>query len=277
MKFIHMSDIHFTRPGEEMEGIDPHQRFDLALKHCEAQHPDAARIVITGDLAHWGETGAYQALKNRIEASRLPIRLLLGNHDDRSNFLGVFGEHPRDANGYINHQETVGEFQFIYCDTNEPGTHAGYFGPDRLATLGRMLEEATRPVVLFMHHNPVPTGIVPVDKIGLIYPDSKAITDLLRAHRAKVRHIFFGHIHMAVSGVVAGIPYSAVRSTVHQALPDFSEPEWLLGGQFEPNYSVVTLKGDMTNIIHVPFAYDGPVRRSGTAWNDWAKPEAMEA
>ena len=66
MKLIHISDIHLTLPGEEMGGLDPHVRFARALADVAENHPDAARIIITGDLAHWGEEGAYEALKAAV-------------------------------------------------------------------------------------------------------------------------------------------------------------------------------------------------------------------
>lgn len=274
MKFIHLSDIHLTIPGEALGGIDPHTRLDQALEHSQAHHPDAQRIVITGDLAHWGETKAYEALGQRLEQTAIPVRLLLGNHDDRANFYRIFAEHPRDENGLVNYAEEVGGLNFIYCDTNQTQTHAGHFDAARRESLNRMLCAFSHPAILFMHHNPGPTGMDAIDSIGLQAKDSTALADLLRLHAPKVRHIFFGHTHLTLSGSFAGTPYSGVRSTMHQALPNYSEARWLHGGEFQPHYAVVHMQADHTTITHVPFAYDGPVRRSGTAWQDWAKPES---
>jgi len=50
MKIIHISDIHFTIPGELMGGLNPHQRLIQALADVNENHSDALRIVITGDL-----------------------------------------------------------------------------------------------------------------------------------------------------------------------------------------------------------------------------------
>lgn len=275
MKIIHMSDIHLTRPGETIGGLDPHARLDQALQHCQTNHPDAERIIITGDLAHWGEAEAYEALRQRANRTSMPLRLLLGNHDDRSNFLKAFADHPRDDNGFVIYAEDIDGLNFIYCDTNQRLTHAGHFDARRRESLHGLLSASPGSALVFMHHNPAPTGMAAVDSIGLIAEDSTALADLLRAHAGKVRHIFFGHTHLTLSGSFAGVPFSCVRSTLHQSLPNYSADPMLHGGEFQPHYSVITFAGDLTMISHVPFAYDGPVRRSGTAWDDWAKPEGV--
>lgn len=63
MKIIHISDIHLTVPGEEMGGLNPHARFARALAHVVENHADAARIIITGDLAHWGNAQPMKRCK----------------------------------------------------------------------------------------------------------------------------------------------------------------------------------------------------------------------
>ena len=81
MKIIHISDIHLTIPGEEMGGLDPHARLTQALADVTANHPDATRIVITGDLAHWGERAAYEALRpTGLDA----VRLIFGQEIERA-------------------------------------------------------------------------------------------------------------------------------------------------------------------------------------------------
>ena len=56
MKLVHISDIHLTIPGERMGGLDPHRRFAQALDELRVKHADAHRIIITGDLTHWGRS-----------------------------------------------------------------------------------------------------------------------------------------------------------------------------------------------------------------------------
>ena len=109
------------------------------------------------------------------------------------------------------------------------------------------------------------------DAIGMAAHDRAALRALLGIYRDRIRHMFFGHTHLTISGTLAGVPFAGVRSTVHQGLPDFSGSGDLLGGRLDPYYAVV-LAGDDATVVHqIPFTYDGPVSRHGTAWNDWSK------
>ncbi len=275
MKFVHISDIHLTCPGERMGGLDPHRRFAQALSEVRSKHQDADRIIITGDLTHWGEPDAYAALKTALVDLPCPVRLLVGNHDDRANFLAAFPDHHRDENGYINYAEDLDGTRLIYLDTTAPRTHAGHFGADRLAWLDAQLQDCTR-ARLFMHHNVMTLGQPAEDKIALDQGDRPLFAALLRRHAAKIDYLHFGHIHAICTGTYCGIPFASVRSTGNQSLPDFTEMELLHGAPMPPSFSVIEAGDDMTVIHEIPFTWDGPVFSTGTAWDDWAKPLAAE-
>lgn len=275
MKIIHISDIHLTIPGERMGGLDPHKRFAQALEDVAQNHADATRIVITGDLAHWGEHEAYVALKQAISGQPLPVRLLIGNHDHRATFLSVFPEHPTDAGGYVNHAETLGDTKFIYLDSTEAQTHAGHFGADRCAWLRGELENCAHARI-FLHHNPMEVKLPAEDKIALISEDRARFKDLLTQYRERIDYIHFGHVHAPIHGAYCGIPFASVPSTGNQSYPDMQEPDLLAGGPMAPAYHVLLIDGRETCIHQIPFTWDGPLFTSGTQWEDWAKPTAAE-
>ena len=275
MKLVHISDIHLTCPGERMGGLDPHRRFAQALDEIRAKHQDSDRIIITGDLTHWGEPQAYAALKDALNDLPCPVRLLVGNHDDRDHFLSAFPDHPRDENGYVNYAEVLDNTRLIYLDTTAPRTHAGHFGVDRLAWLDAQLNACTH-ARLFMHHNVMTLGQPAEDKIALVEDDRTALAALLKRHAGKVDYMHFGHIHAICTGTYCGIPFASVRSTGNQSLPDFTETELLHGGPMAPSFSIIEAGDDMTVIHDIPFTWDGPIFSSGTGWDDWAKPMAAE-
>ena len=275
MKLVHISDIHLTCPGERMGGLDPHRRFAQALDEVRAHHAGADRIIITGDLTHWGEPRAYAALQEALADLPCPVRLLIGNHDDRANFLAAFPDHPRDENGYINYAEDIGDTRLIYLDTTAPCTHAGHICADRNAWLDAQLENCER-ARLFMHHNVMTLGQPAEDKIALVERDRPAFAALLTRHQAKIDYLHFGHIHAICSGTFCGIPFASVRSTGNQSLPDFTETELLHGGPMAPSFAVIEARDSMTVIHDIPFTWDGPVFSTGTGWEDWAKPVAAE-
>lgn len=275
MKLIHISDIHLTCPGERMGGLDPHRRFAQALDEIRAKHQDADRIIITGDLTHWGEPQAYAALRDALKDLPGPVRLLLGNHDDRDHFLSAFPDHPRDENGYINYAEDLDGIRLIYLDTTAPRTHAGHFGADRVAWLDAQLNDCHR-ARLFMHHNVMTLGQPAEDKIALVEADRPALAAVLKRYADKICYLHFGHIHAICTGIYCGIPFASARSTGNQSLPDFTETELLHGGPMAPSFSIIEAGEDMTAIHDIPFTWDGPVFSAGTGWDDWAKPLAAE-
>lgn len=271
MKIIHISDIHLTIPGEEMGGLDPHARFARALADITRNHPDADRVVVTGDLAHWGEKPAYEALKTALADLTIPVRLMIGNHDDRATFLSVFSDHPTDTQGFINHAETLHGVRMIYLDSVGHKTHAGHFCAARCDWLEAELARAERARI-FLHHNPMPLGLPATDKIALVPEDRPRFEALLRTYGARIDYIHFGHVHAPIHGRFAGVPFASVPSTGNQSLPDLAETELLKGAPMDPAYFVLMINGDDTTIHQIPFAWTGPVTASGTGWDDWAKP-----
>lgn len=271
MKIIHISDIHLTVPGEDMGGLDPHARFARALADVVKNHADAARIIITGDLAHWGERPAYEALRDAIADLPIPVRLMIGNHDDRASFRAVFADHPTDANGFVNHAETLGDTRFIYLDSVGQRTHAGHFCADRRAWLQAQLADCARARI-FLHHNPMRVGLPAEDKIALVEADRAPFRQLIETYAAKIDYLHFGHVHAPIHGRFAGVQFASVPSTGNQSIPDMTEPTLLQGAPMAPAYFVVLIEGDDTIIHQIPFAWDGPIATAGTGWEDWAKP-----
>lgn len=274
MKIVHLTDIHIARAGERIQGLDPRARLLAALGHIRAHHPDAARIVVTGDLAHWGDPEAYAFIADAVAGMPVPLRLLLGNHDDRRAFFAAFPDAPRDADGRAQWAEDVGAMRFLYLDTTEPGTHAGRYGPDRQSWLEAALADAAaagRSCWLFMHHHPRPVHIRANDDIGIAEPDRSAFAALLGRWSGTVAHVFFGHCHQFLSGRVGGVSVSGIRGTCHQGLPDFAGGPMLRGAPLSPAYGVVFLDGD-GHVAHVvDFTYEGPVHETGTRYEDWAR------
>ena len=81
-KFIHLTDTHVIGGDDLLFGANPRRRLELAVESIATDHADAAFVVITGDLTHWGDQAAYKAFYDRINALPMPYYLMMGNHDD---------------------------------------------------------------------------------------------------------------------------------------------------------------------------------------------------
>lgn len=268
MKLIQLTDIHLTTPGETIAGRDPNANFDRALEHALANHPDAEAIVITGDLSDWGDHADYLRLKHRIADLPMPVHLCIGNHDDRETFLEVFPD-CADDQGFVQRAVALSTGTALLLDTWGPETHEGHFCETRADWLEAQLKAVSGPVWIFLHHNPVPTGIDPMDRIMLIDADRLGAT--IAPHRDKIAHIFHGHCHLPLAGSFHGIPFSAPRGTNHAGWAKFGEPERLSGADLPEAYTVILVNAHSVMIHMVEYGYTGEIRTEATpdyaAWD----------
>lgn len=257
MKLVHISDIHIN--PETILDHDPVANFKACLAHVEAHDADADAIVISGDLTHRGDAQSYQMLIDILAASPLKPRLMIGNHDIRGNFAAAFPDSPRDADGFIQWTESTPAGLFVYMDSVDEGRHSGLYCASRQAWLSAVLSEARaagQKAWLFMHHNPVRVHVANADVIG--FANEAELQALLAVNRDVIAHMFFGHCHYSLSGTMAGIPFSAPRSTNHVCWPDFSGVIERMGhGDLAPNYNVCFLEAGSTVVHSVDFG-DAP-------------------
>ena len=254
MKLIQVSDTHFVPPGRRLLGLDPRARLEACVADINRNHGDAALCLFTGDLADSGAIEAYRELGEVLAGLGPPFRLLVGNHDDRGNFLATFPEVPRDENGFVQSVVHGAAGDLILLDTHEPGTSAGRYCARRCAWLRARLEDSRdRPVYIFMHHPPFDIGVPSLDRIRLLEPEGFAEAV---AGADNVKHIFFGHVHRPVSGSWRGVPFSALRSTVHQVPFDTISEVQVPYSHDAPAYGVILLEADRVVVHHHDFLND---------------------
>jgi 3',5'-cyclic-AMP phosphodiesterase len=263
-----MSDIHLTTPGKTILGRDSNANFERALGHALRDHGDAELIVVTGDLSDWGDREDYRRLKALLAEVPIPVRLCIGNHDERAAFLEVFPE-AGDAGGFAQGWHDTSKGRCLLLDTWGPQTHAGSYCEARQAWLEVRLSEHPGPFFIFMHHNPIPTHVAPLDQIRLL--DDEAFRNTVARHRTKIRHIFFGHCHLPMAGSTAGVPTTSLRGTNHAGYALFSQQELLTSSDLPESYGVAFVGDDYVTVHMIEFGYSGPVRIEGSpdyaAWN----------
>ena len=96
MKFVILTDTHFVARGRKLYGLDPAERLAAAVDRINRDHPDISFVIVTGDLAHWGEDAAYENLASVLARLNAPTILLMGNHDKRDPFGRFFPGVTRD-------------------------------------------------------------------------------------------------------------------------------------------------------------------------------------
>lgn len=244
LKFIHLTDTHLVARGQSLYDLEPAIRLRRAIDSINREQGDAEFVVITGDLAHWGEPEAYEVLRDEVARCQLPIHLLIGNHDDRRAFLEQFKE-PIAEGGFVQRQFEAGGFRHILLDSNEPGVAWGVFCETRALWLDRQIRESVLPVLIYIHHPPFSVGMAAMDRISLREP--QYFEAAVRRHQNKVRHLFFGHLHRPIAGSWHGVPFSTLRATSHQVALKLGDSQ-RVGGSHEPAQYAVVL-ADTTHIV----------------------------
>lgn len=220
LKLIVLTDLHIVPAGKTILGISPIQRLAAAVDHINAHNRDADRVIVTGDIAHIGDSESYRIARDALDRLAMPKSVLVGNHDRRERFVEVFDDASLDAHGFVQSVIDIGNWRLVSLDTlngppyNHREIHHGLLCGNRLRWLENALAGAEgRHVLIFMHHPPHEVGFRGMDGIRL--KNETAFFDLLHRYR-NVRHIVSGHIHRTISGTAHGIGFSVFKSPVHQ-------------------------------------------------------------
>lgn len=215
LKLIHVTDVHFLPPGETRHGVSPVDRFDAFVDDVNANHADAALVVVTGDIADYGDAASYALFADRVARLTIPYQLMIGNHDNRATFKAAFPDTSCDANGFVQSYQDLAGFRLIFTDSVQDGSHSGFYDAARIAWLEAALADAPDGrALVFMHHNPMPVQWEPMDSLAVIDTDAAALGALFERHSAQIQHLFYGHGHRVIAGNWHGVSYSTMRGTM---------------------------------------------------------------
>lgn len=205
LKFVVMSDLHLVRAGATSMTLDTAERLERAVDCLNDRYADADFCIIAGDLADEGEAEAYERLKTIIGGITIPTFITLGNHDDRSTFLSVFGAELADATGKVNHVIDAKGYRVIVLDSSEPGRVDGVLTEVQMDWFkDRLAEASDRPVIVVLHHNANALHIE-ADKIKLL--DDAPFIAALMTH-GDIRQVIAGHVHLTSTALYHGIPFT---------------------------------------------------------------------
>ncbi|HTZ34628.1 MAG TPA: metallophosphoesterase, partial [Stellaceae bacterium] len=128
---------------EDWSQIDTAGCLARAIAELNALEPRPDVTVVTGDLTDHGGAEEYANLRTILAAARMPVYLILGNHDSREGLRQAFGDAgylPRE--GFLHYVVDGDPLRIVALDTNVPGFHHGELCAERLAWLDRALAAA---------------------------------------------------------------------------------------------------------------------------------------
>lgn len=271
MLIAHLTDPHIgLDPGPLAGRLDPTAALRRALVHVRELGTPPDVLLLSGDLTESGADADYQTLRQLVD-EELPghrqgsprVLAVGGNHDlplRARQYLADWMPVPDDVPpGLVCVRATHGGLHFIGLDTVVPGQPHGELGSAQLDWLAATLQSlAGQPVLIFMHHPPMLTGMAAMDDCGL--REGRGELARLIATHGQVQLVAAGHMHRPIVGMLGGAPVVVAPSTSHQIELDLN-PNAPLAVRLEPPmiglYRWSLQDGIACHFSHV-LPFDGP-------------------
>ncbi|WP_342669063.1 metallophosphoesterase [Actinomadura oligospora] len=193
----HVSDVHLDTGERSTE------RTRAVMTYLEGLPHDLDAVLVTGDIADHGRPEEYE-LARELLASRHPVMVCPGNHDDRPAFREFLLRQPT-SKAPINEVRNVGGAVIALCDSSIPGADEGLLEDETLDWLAHVLAEApeTTPILVGFHHPPALLHDPFIDGIRQFHTER---LEALADHHPNLVAFLSGHAHTAAATTFAGRP-----------------------------------------------------------------------
>lgn len=162
-----------------------------------ALKPQVDAVIHTGDMVNFGEDNDYGLAREILGELDAPFFPVVGNRDDRRGLIDAFvspGILPKNA-PFCQYRVSLPGGDLIAVDTKSDTRRVGTSCAKRLAELeGLLNEDRNKPVILFLHHPPVPVEALKNPLQFESVAHARALTDLLDEYDNIIR-ILCGHTH----------------------------------------------------------------------------------
>ncbi len=216
MIIAHLSDLHLSAEDLTYGVVDTDSTSTTVVDWLNQLDPLPDLCLITGDIAADGSASAYASAQRILAKLRMPFRVVPGNHDHKAQLEhALMRDHSIVRFGQkICWSEFAGGMRIIGLDTVIPGEHHGGLSLDLLQWLEDELDKnKVAPVLICMHHPPIPLGIAPMDHSP--FENARAFAQVLEG-RANVLRLLAGHAHRTMVQEFAGRPLFVAPSVSMQ-------------------------------------------------------------
>ncbi len=222
-----LSDIHIAAdPADVARGYRPHENLRKIVSQVLKASPAGA--LIDGDLARLrGLPEDYRQVRSHLLplSKKMPVGLVLGNHDNRKNFLAGFGVEAPQTSGAFGFGKQCGVKSKYVVRAERPLVRyllldslmrtdivAGLLGTAQRAWLRDYLESAMPiPTLLFVHHtlDDRDTSLLDVERMFRVIEPYKM-----------VKAVVYGHSHAYKFDTWKGIHLVNIPSTAYNFAPE---------------------------------------------------------
>jgi len=144
VEIIHFGDLHFGDKKEFRE-----EQLLNVIDYINENKPDAA--ICAGDFTHKGLLSQYQGIAPFIEQIKVPLVVVPGNHDVKSNGIINFETFigPRRSKLVLEEKDTI----IVGLDSTKADDSVGEIGDAQLEFLAFQFNENLENRVLTFHHH----------------------------------------------------------------------------------------------------------------------------
>jgi Icc protein len=214
VQLLQVTDPHlFGDPATELYGVNTAESLRLTLATALADGPAPDAVLVTGDIGDDMSAEAYASFRGALQVCRAPVFCLPGNHDSPALMTRLLNG---DGFQYCASTRLAG-WGLVLLDTHVPGRPHGRLAAAELERLDaelRALHDA--PVLVALHHPPLPVGSAWLDGVGLRNAD--AFLTVIDRH-ANVRCVLAGHVHQEFDVRRGSVRILATPSTCAQFTP----------------------------------------------------------
>jgi predicted phosphodiesterase len=196
--FAFLSDPHIAADAAvKNSGVNMADNLAACVRELAAWPVKPATVIINGDLAFkFGLPEDYATFGKLIEPVRAlaPVRLTLGNHDERENFWRAFPNDTAKLKSVPQKQAAVFSSDranwFLLDSLDKTNSTPGELGAAQLNWLDLALKaRADKPAIIVAHHNLQTPGWTDGLKA-----ETPALDELFAGHR-QIKAFIFGHTH----------------------------------------------------------------------------------
>jgi 3',5'-cyclic AMP phosphodiesterase CpdA len=265
LEVIHVSDTHFG-PDRSLviRGANPCQRAEALVAGIRALPFVPDFIVHTGDVVNDPDPASYALAAEVLADLPAPVYYAAGNHDEASMMrealaFGPLEQLDADPGGRLCYRiaGAAGEkVEFFVMDGRVPpaeGPHGHLSDSQKSAVLDRI--SGTKPVAVFVHYPLTPIGSKWIDEHLLVTNGPEFQRALAAKAGDRLRGIFSGHLHRAITLFSGGVLSSCVSSPACEftAGPEDTSCQFLAGGAIPFNHLTFTAEATMVKAYHLPF------------------------
>jgi Icc protein len=214
VQLLQVTDPHlFGDPARELYGVNTAESLHRVLEAALAAGPAPDAVLVTGDIGDDLSADAYAQFRAALSRCGVPVFCLPGNHD-----APVLMARTLDADGFqYCGRARLRSWGMLLLDTHLPGAAAGRVAPAELERLDAELRAmAGLPVLIALHHPPLPVGSAWLDGVGL--QNAGQVLEVIDRH-PQVRAVVAGHVHQEFAQRRGTVDYYTTPSTCAQFTP----------------------------------------------------------